>query len=508
MSTHQNRTDPAQPDPHDPQAPEPTERSGRRRRSRASRAAVQAELTATRGARALAEPARAPHDASAHEQPGPEADRRHDGPLLLDHPSDGVPEVVEEEDALAEAAAALAGGSGPVAVDAERASGYRYGQRAYLVQVRRAGAGTILIDPIACPDLTPLGRALEGVEWVLHAATQDLPCLAEVGLAPQRLFDTELGARLAGQPRVGLAAVVEHYLHLTLAKEHSAVDWSTRPLPEPWLRYAALDVEVLVALRDAIEADLSAQGKLGWALEEFHALTCFTGPPVRVDPWRRLSGLHKIRSRRTLGLARALWHARDEIARTRDISPGRVIPDAALLDIAQAAPTSASAVVAATTNRSGRRYAVHWLTASKSALALPEDELPPRNLTSTGPPPPRAWADRDPVAAARLTRARELLTAFSQEHRVPVENLLAPDLLRRLLWEPPPADDAAVRDALRERGARQWQVDIATPIVLLALEEPAVTESAEDEPAATDGELGRTSDTPITASGDPEADGR
>lgn len=279
--------------------------------------------------------------------------------------------------------------------------------------------------------------------------------------------------------------MLEHYLHMTLAKEHSAVDWSTRPLPEPWLRYAALDVEVLVDLRDAIEADLSAQGKLAWAQEEFDALTSFAGPPARVDPWRRLSGLHKIRSRRTLGIARALWYARDEIARTRDISPGRVIPDFALVDIAQAAPASAAEVVAATTNRSARRYAVHWLTASKGALALPEEQLPPRNVTSTGPPPPRAWADRDPAAAARLNRARELFSAFSAEHRVPVENLLAPDLLRRLLWEPPPADDAAVREALRERGARSWQVDVAAPIILDALAQPAEPPAgAGDEPAA------------------------
>ena len=183
----------------------------------------------------------------------------------LEMPADGVPDVVVDERRLAEAARAIAAGHGPVAIDAERASGYRYGQRAYLVQVRREGSGTWLIDPIACPDLSPVAEAIGDAEWVLHAATQDLPCLAEVGLRPVRLFDTELGGRLVGLPRVGLAAVVEHYLGLSLAKEHSAVDWSTRPLPEPWLRYAALDVEVLVQVRDAVAADLAEQGKLAWA---------------------------------------------------------------------------------------------------------------------------------------------------------------------------------------------------------------------------------------------------
>ena len=196
-----------------------------------------------------AEPAVEP---AAEPPAGPEAT-----PLLF--PADGVPEVVIDERQLMAAAAAIARGTGPVALDAERASGHRYGQRAYLVQLRRAGSGTWLFDPAACPDLSPVADAIGDAEWVLHAATQDLACLAEVGLRPKRLFDTELGGRLAGLPRVGLGAAVEHYLGLSLAKEHSAVDWSRRPLPEPWLRYAALDVEVLVDLRDAIAADLTEQ---------------------------------------------------------------------------------------------------------------------------------------------------------------------------------------------------------------------------------------------------------
>ena len=128
--------------------------------------------------------------------------------------------MVESERALVDAARAIAAGEGPVALDAERASGYRYGQRAYLVQLRREGSGTWLIDPIACPDLSPVNDAIGNAEWILHAATQDLACLAEVGLRPQQLFDTELAGRLLGLPRVGLAAVVEHYLGLSLAKEH------------------------------------------------------------------------------------------------------------------------------------------------------------------------------------------------------------------------------------------------------------------------------------------------
>lgn len=393
-------------------------------------------------------------------------------PRLIDFPAEGIPQVVEDEEMLDEAASALAEGHGPIAIDAERASGYRYGQRAYLVQLRRQGAGTILIDPIACPDLSPLTGPLVGVEWVVHAATQDLPCLRELGMSPDALFDTELGARLAGHPRVGLAAVLEHYLGVTLAKEHSAVDWSTRPLPEPWLRYAALDVEVLVELRDAIEADLAAQGKLAWAQEEFQALTSFTGPAPRVDPWRRLSGLHKVRTPRNLALARELWFARDGVARQRDISPGRVIPDAALLDIALAAPDSLGAVGAATSNRAARRHASVWLGAVRTALALPDADLPPLSVPSDAPPPQRSWSDRDPVAAARLTAVRERLSAFAEDKRLPVENLITPETLRRVLWAPPETTAEAVRAALTARGARQWQIDIVAPVVLDVLMHP------------------------------------
>lgn len=388
---------------------------------------------------------------------------------LLASPADGIPQVVVEEVDLVAAAASLSAGCGPVAVDAERASGYRYGQRAYLVQVRRSGSGTTLIDPIACPDLSPVNEALRDAEWVVHASTQDLPCLAEVGLRPTRLFDTELGARLAGLPRVGLAAVVEHYLGLTLAKEHSAADWSTRPLPEPWLRYAALDVEVLVEVRDAIEADLAEQGKLDWALEEFDALTSFLGPPVRVDPWRRTSGMHKVRTRRSCALVRELWLARDGIARTRDISPGRILPDPLLMQIAVAAPRTAAALKAVSTNRSLRRYQSQWLQAVDLALGLPEAELPPHVIPAAGPPPMRSWADRDPVAAARLIAVRATMAAFAAQHRLPVENVLSPDVLRRVIWQPPPPEDAAVAAALSGLGARPWQVRLATPMILSAL---------------------------------------
>ncbi|MYR61534.1 ribonuclease D, partial [Streptomyces sp. SID625] len=278
-------------------------------------------------------------------------------PVPLLEPREGIPPVIASPEALAEAVAAFAAGSGPVAVDAERASGYRYGQRAYLVQLRRQGAGTALIDPVGCPDLSALGEALTGVEWVLHAATQDLPCLREIGMVPTRLFDTELAGRLAGFPRVGLGAMVENVLGFVLEKGHSAVDWSTRPLPEPWLRYAALDVELLVDLRDALEKELDRQGKLDWALQEFDAIASAPPPEPRKDPWRRTSGMHKVRRRRQLAVVRELWETRDRIAQRRDVSPGKVLPDAAIVQAALAVPAHVHALAALNGfgHRTGRR---------------------------------------------------------------------------------------------------------------------------------------------------------
>ena len=394
--------------------------------------------------------------------------------VLLDMPADGVPDVVMDERHLVRAAQAIAAGNGPIAIDAERASGYRYGQRAYLIQMRREGSGTWLVDPIACPDLSPISDAIGDVEWILHAATQDLPCLAEVGLHPARLFDTELEGRLIGLPRVGLAAVVEHYLGLHLAKEHSAVDWSTRPLPEPWLRYAALDVEVLGQVRDLMADDLATQDKMAWAEQEFDALTRFTGPPVRVEPWRRTSGMHKVRNRRGAAMVRELWETRDAIAIERDTAPGRVLPDAALIDLAIKNPRTAADIQNGPGSRSVRRYLRQWLTALERARQLPETDLPVLSPHSDGPPPARAWADRDPVAAARLTAARTVLGQFADARNIPIENVLSPDSIRRVLWSPPSDTTIeSVAEALMTFGARQWQVDIVSPILEEAINRPA-----------------------------------
>jgi len=407
------------------------------------------------------------------EEPGAEAPEPPQSPLLVLR--DGLPPLTETEAGLAEASAAIAAGTGPVAIDAERASGYRYSNRAYLIQLRREGSGTWLIDPIAFESLAPLSTALEGTDWILHAATQDLPCLADIGLYPGSLFDSELAGRLLGYPRVGLATLVETVLGQRMKKEHSAVDWSKRPLPGPWLEYAALDVEVLVELWEALSQQLVEAGKDEWARQEFAHLLDFEATP-RVEAWRRTSGMHRVRGRRGLGAVRALWETRDQLAERRDVTPGRIIPDSAIVAAAQALPETRDQLLAVKGfhGRGAERYAARWVAALRAVAALDESELPTRAPRSDGPPLPRAWAERDPVAARRLAFAREALIRLAEELQLPVENLLTPDYLRRVLWTPPATRDpetltAAVADVLAGLGARRWQIELTGPAITQAI---------------------------------------
>jgi ribonuclease D len=394
-------------------------------------------------------------------------------PVLLTEPEGGTPEVVSTPDLLAAASEAIAAGHGPIAVDTERASGYRYSQRAYLVQVRREGVGTVLIDPVAVGDrVEPLAEALADTEWVLHAASQDLPCLGELNLRPHRLFDTELAGRLAGFERVALGTLVEQLLGYRLEKGHGAADWSRRPLPRDWLNYAALDVELLVPLRDVLEAELSAQGKIEWALEEFEALRTATPAPPRAEPWRRTSGIHRVRTPRGLAAVRSLWEARDALARQRDVAPGRVLPDSAIVHAAVAAPDDEIGLLQLPVfrGRAQRRLAELWMRALREAAGLTRDQLPDPAPPSDGPPPANRWADKDPEAAARLAAARAALTEIAKHNRLPLENLMQPDLVRRTCWEPPKViNPDTVAEALRAGGAREWQIGLTLDALVESL---------------------------------------
>jgi ribonuclease D len=393
---------------------------------------------------------------------------------LLREPKDGVPETLTEPAQLAELVAAVRSGTGPVALDAERASGYRYSQRAYLVQLRRKGTGTALIDPIALPELTELGAAIGDAEWILHAAGQDLPCLAELGLHPARLFDTELAGRLLGDERVALGTMVERHLGVALEKGHSAVDWSTRPLHYDWLVYAALDVELLVDLRMVLADELERAGKAEWAEQEFEAVRLAGPGAPRTDPWRRTSGIHKLRTRRQLAAVRALWTARDEYAAARDIAPGRVLPDSAIIEAARVNPARPGDLAALPVfgGPRQRRRLDRWFAALEQARTLADDALPALTAgIGDGMPATSRWRDRDPAAAARLAAARATVNELAEQHLVLAQNLLASDVVRRLCWDPPhPFTEETVRVRLAALGARPWQVELTAGPLTAALQ--------------------------------------
>lgn len=395
-----------------------------------------------------------------------------------------------EPSELAAAVAALTASSGPIAIDAERASGFKYSQRAYLIQIRGSNTDIYMIDPVA-HELTSsqafadLAALLKDREWILHAATQDLPCLNEIGLYPGSIFDTELAGRLAGQPRVGLGALTESLLEFRLAKEHSAADWSTRPLPESWLNYAALDVDVLHELATAVESLLEEQGKLSWAKQEFASLMSFRPKPQRQDRWRGITGLHKVQDRMSHEIARQLWFARESLAQKMDVAPGRLIPDSSILVAATQKPKTRPELAAmkSFSGRASRSYLDLWWDAVQSALKATElPSLKPEKTDAI--PNHRNWINKFPEADRRLKLSKASLMELSEQQRVPLENLLTPEILRQVSFTPPEiVSSETVAETLTALGARAWQVELTSRLIAEAF---SLAEKAPESSTSTD----------------------
>jgi ribonuclease D len=420
-------------------------------------------------------------------------------PLLA--PAGGTPEPIDTDSALESAIEELRLGSGAFAVDAERASGFRYSARAYLIQIKRNGGGLHLIDPIPFginhPTILELNDLLNTDEVILHASTQDLPCLREIGINPIKLFDTELAGRIVGLPRVGLGPLLESLMGVSLAKEHSAADWSVRPLPATWLTYAALDVELLVELRDRMYQMLLESKKLPWALEEFASILAAPPPAPRVDPWRRTSGMHKIKRRDQLAIIRSLWIARDKIASQSDIAQGKLLNDNAIVELAMAAPATKKEFEKALRPLGLRARWLEnlplWLESIASAVALPEQEWPQMRTNADTLPPIKLWRDKFPEKYAPLSHARVGLEKISEENNIPVENLITPEFVRRICWSPPAGSTEnlqveAVQTQLLSLGARSWQVKLVGQAISEALlEKEAVPAPVEEEaPVSTE----------------------
>lgn len=417
----------------------------------------------------------------------------------LNVPPGGTPPVIENRVELASAISSLKSGSGPIAIDAERASGYRYSSRAYLIQIYRRGGGLHLLDPIALtdvPEIAALNEVISNEESVIHASSQDLECLREFGIDPKLLFDTELGARIAGCERVGLGSLCETLLSIQIAKEHSAVDWSLRPLKPEWLDYAALDVAVLLDIRDGVERLLLESGKLDWAREEFENSLKVFPAKIKRDPWRRTSGMHQIKSRFELALIRELWLARDKVARDLDIAPGRLLSDSVIVELSRKKPESYEELLKLSIIREKIRHddqksqLKNWWRVLSGAYEMDQDHWPEMRARGDGLPQPRIWRDKFPIAYIHYQHARLNLGAVAQELNIPLENLVSPDLVRRItfddgqerIYRDLEKSKVAIEVALREGNARDWQIRLTSEPLARSL---AQTEAPElpEEPA-------------------------
>lgn len=268
-----------------------------------------------------------------------------------------------------------------LAVDTEAASFHRYYDRVYLVQLS-SRSRTVIIDPLAVGELGRLGAILADadVEVVFHDADYDLRLLdQQYGFRARRIFDTRIAAQLLNEPGIGLAALLEKYLAISLDKRFQRADWSIRPLSRDMLRYAADDTRHLPALRDILRDRLTSLGRLSWAEEEFSLLEEVRwGSSDGEEPgYLRVKGAKLLRGR-SLAALRELYQWRDETAARADRAAFRIINTEPLLEIAKTLPTDVTALRAIRgvgqdlVERRGRDI----LAAVRRALELLEQELP------------------------------------------------------------------------------------------------------------------------------------
>lgn len=394
-------------------------------------------------------------------------------------PVDGTPKVLLSPREFQAAASRLATGTGPFAIDTERASAYRYDDRAFLVQIRREGAGTFLFAPEhrRAELRAALAPVLNGQAWVVHAAPSDLPCLAWLGLYPGTLFDTELAARFAGFAHPNLAAMVLELFDVELEKGYGDSDWSETPIPKKWRNYAALDVELLNELAVTLRDILAEEEKLDWVYEEFEKIVDdhahITGPEPR--SWRDLKGVSSLRSREQLVVARELWQRRESIARSQDLAPNRVLPHRVLVDIARRVPRSPREInqIKGFPRRRGGAT-LRWFDAVETALASPRQQWP-KVLRSPRPVPSKSVFSREfPDLWQLYTDIRSDFEELGDELGMSYELILKPSLLRMAVWAAcgpeggvagEITDATDIPDFLRSQGAREWQIELATPLL-------------------------------------------
>lgn len=384
--------------------------------------------------------------------------------------------LIESDNQLKEMCQKLEKNIDFLAIDTERASGFKYFNKAYLIQVATEKSDIYLIDPINIEDLQVLQNLFASKPWILHAATQDLPCLLELGLRPKEIFDTELAARLLSLPKVGLAGLLEDELGITLDKEHSAVNWSIRPLDNDWLNYAALDVEFLHQLMKSLINKLENTNKLLIAREEFAHLINWKPTESRKEPWRRTSGMHDIKTGLDSCIVKNLWLKRDEIAQELDVAPGRVLNDASIIEIALTKPKTELELRDLKTikHRSSQQYSKIWFESLQFSLKLDPSDWPIKVSNAEAIPLPKSWEQRNPDAFNRLKNLKILISKKSEELNIPVENLCSPELVRKWCWLFPTQEKLDTNNWFIAQGARKWQAALLAELIPAALGNPKV----------------------------------
>jgi ribonuclease D len=370
---------------------------------------------------------------------------------------------IRTPEALAEAMAALSR-EPLVAADTEAASFHRYHDRIFLIQLS-GPSRTEIIDPLALTDLSPVGRLLAepAVEKIFHDADYDLRILdRDYGFRARRLFDTRIAAQLAGEPAVGLAALLEKYAGLKLAKEHQKADWSRRPLPAAMLAYAAADTAHLAALRAELRARLTALGRLAWAEEEFVRLEelRWTGAPDRADAFLRVKGA-KALAPRQLAALRELHQWREAVGAEQDRATFRIIGNDALLAVAKAlprAPAELGALPGLPTTLA-QRHGAALLDGVRRALALPEHELPRPERPARQP--------RDAALEARIERLKAARNQVAAQLGLDPGVLCGRSTLEAVARAQPVPTDRAGLAGIPE--LRRWQIEALGDALLAGL---------------------------------------
>lgn len=368
--------------------------------------------------------------------------------------------ITSSED-LASLARHVAGES-LIAVDTEAASFHRYVDRIYLIQLSTRNE-TAIIDPLTVGDVGPLGEILADpkVETIFHDADYDLRTLdRDYGVRARQLFDTRIAAQLLGEPAIGLAALLEKYLHVTLNKKYQRADWSRRPLTPEMLDYAAMDTRYLPPLRDELRRQLEELGRLTWAIEEFARLESlrYTATSANGDSYLRIKGARAL-SRRGLAVLRELAHWRDAVAAELDRASFRVMPNEALLALAASPPASREVLkaVPGVSPKLVDQRADELFQALGRGQSLPEKDLPkfPRGERRTS----------DPAFDKRVEHLKAVRNAAAEQLKLDPGVLCPRGTLEAVAWAKP----ASMGDLSKVPDFRKWQIEVLGKDLLKAL---------------------------------------